>query len=224
MEFRHEYKHYLNYMDYLCLKSQLRIVMMPDRNVNEKGEYKILSLYFDNYENKALREKLDGVNTREKFRIRYYNNDTSYISLEKKTKINGLSNKQSVRITKEEVEDILQGNYEWMAQSQKALIVELYSKMKSQLLRPKTIVDYIREPFIYEPGNVRVTIDREIRTGIVSKDFFNPNVPTITAGEPVILLEVKYDEFLPEVIEKTVQLAARRGTAFSKYAVCRIYG
>ena len=111
-----------------------------------------------------------------------------------------------------------------MPSSSRALIVELYARMKGQLLRPKTIVDYTRTPFVYAPGNVRVTIDENIRTGLRCTDFLNPRCVTIPAGDPVILLEVKWDDYLPTSIRHAVQLRGRRETAFSKYEICRLYG
>ncbi|HWT75178.1 MAG TPA: polyphosphate polymerase domain-containing protein [Mobilitalea sp.] len=224
MDFRHEHKHYINYADYIVIKSRLQQIMELDRHTGEDGEYKIRSIYFENYQDKALNEKLDGVNEREKFRIRYYKDDFSYITLEKKSKMNGLSNKRAVTITKEEVEAIIQGDIEWMSKSKIALFVELYSKMKSQMLRPRTIVDYIREPYVFIPGNVRVTIDKDIRTGIMNMDIFNTELTTVPVGENIMLLEVKYDNFLPEIIADIIQLGDRKKTAFSKYASCRIYG
>jgi hypothetical protein len=224
MNYRHEYKHYLNYMDYLIIKSRLKAIIGVDEHAGQCGEYKIRSLYFDNFSDKALKEKLNGLNEREKFRIRYYNGDSSYIKLEKKSKINSLSSKRTVMITKEEVEAIQNNDIDWMAKSENPLFVDLYAKMHSQLLRPKTIVDYVREPFIYAPGNVRVTIDRDIRTGILNTDLFNTELPTVSAGDAMILLEVKYDNFIPEIITDIVQLGERRATAYSKYATCRMYG
>lgn len=223
MEFRHEYKHYLNYSDYLALQMRLNAVMKLDSHANRNNEYRIRSLYFDNYNDKALREKLEGVNKREKFRIRCYNDNYDYISLEKKSKINGLSKKQSVNLTQEETKRIIAHDIEWMRIDLRPLVVELYAKIKSQLLKPSTVVDYIRQPYVYSAGNVRVTIDRDIRTGLKSTDFFNPNLPTVSTGE-TILLEVKYDGFLPDAIRAAVQLDGRRGTSFSKYAACRMYG
>ena len=111
----------------------------------------------------------------------------------------------------------------WMLSSGRPLVQELYAKMKYQGLRPKTIVDYTREPFIYGPGNVRVTFDYNIRTGLFCTDFLNPDAVTIPAGDPVILMEVKWDAYLPSVIREIVQTQGRRATAFSKYAACRIY-
>lgn len=223
MDFRHEWKHEINYSDMLILRQRLKTVMKPDENAVD-GKYFIRSLYFDNISDKALREKIDGVNCREKFRIRYYNGDTSLIHLEKKSKINGLGNKQSANLSAEEAQKIVDGDLDWMIDCDRPLVQELYSKMKSQGLRPKTIVDYTREPFIFSAGNVRVTLDYDIRTGLYCTDFLNPDCITIPAGNAPIILEVKWDEFLPSVIRDIVQLESRRTAAFSKYAVCRIYG
>lgn len=223
MDFRHEWKHEINYSDMVVLRQRLKAVMKPDENA-VNGKYFIRSLYFDNISDKALREKIYGVNCREKFRIRYYNGDTSLIHLEKKSKINGLGNKQSAVLSAEEAQKIVDGDLNWMADCDRPLVQELYSKMKSQGLRPKTIVDYTREPFVFSAGNVRVTLDYDIRTGLYCTDFLNPHCITIPAGNAPIILEVKWDEFLPSVIRDIVQLESRRTAAFSKYAVCRIYG
>ena len=202
MEFRNEWKHQISYADLLVLRQRLRAVMQVDAHSSADGTYAVRSLYFDTPTDKALREKIDGVNCREKFRIRYYNGDTGWIH----------------------VEAILDGQISWMPHSGRALLIELYSKMHAQGLRPKTIVDYTREPFVYGPGNVRVTLDYDIRTGLGSTDFLNPHCVTIPADAPLILMEVKWDAFLPSVIRSIIQLEGRRSGAFSKYRACRIYG
>ena len=222
MKYRHEYKHEISRCDLLELRSRLSAVMKKDAHTID-GKYFIRSLYFDNAQDKALREKLNGVNIREKFRIRYYNNDTSVIHLEKKSKVNGLCLKESAFLTKEMAQAIVDGNYEWMMKSDEPLIQELYSKMMSQGLRPKTIVDYWREPFVFPAGNVRVTIDYNIRTGLNCTDFLNPDCITVPTGDTVIL-EVKWDEYLPDIIRDIVQIPSCRTGTFSKYAACRIYG
>lgn len=205
------------------MRQRLQAVMMPDAHA-VNGKYFIRSLYFDSPEDTALREKLDGVSRREKFRIRCYNHDPSLIHLEKKSKLAGLGCKESADLTAQEAQYILNGQIQWMSGSPQPLIRELYLKMQTQQLRPKTIVDYTREPFIYAPGNVRVTIDYDIRTGLGCTDLFDPNGLTIPAGDAPILLEVKWDDFLPDIIRAAIQLDGRRVTAFSKYAQCRIYG
>ena len=225
MKMRHEIKHEITYHDMLILRSRLQTVMKRDSYAKD-GIYKIRSLYFDNLSDKALREKIDGVNHREKFRIRYYNDDTSFIRLEKKSKKSGLGNKQMATLTLEEAQKIIDGDYEWMKSCKdRPLILELYTKMVLQGLRPKTIVDYTREPFTFDAGNVRVTLDYNIRTGLKCTDFLNSDCITIPAGDTnTIILEVKWDNYLPDIIKDIVQLEGRRGAAFSKYAISRIYG
>lgn len=223
LDYRHEWKHMISYADMLVLRQRLQAIMHLDKNAID-GKYFIRSLYFDTPGDTALRNKIDGVSRREKFRIRYYNHDTNLINLEKKSKLAGLGNKQSVNLTVEESQKIVDGDIEWMLKAKHSLLHELYLKMKLQQLRPKTIVDYIREPFVYAPGNVRVTLDYDIRTALGCTDFLNPDCPTIPAGDSTIILEVKWDEFLPDIIRSAIQLEGRRVTAFSKYAQCRIYG
>lgn len=223
MEFRHELKHEISFLDLLVLRQRLRTVAAVDTYAVD-GKYEIRSLYFDNSSDKALREKLDGVNRREKFRIRYYNGDTSLIHLEKKSKCNGLSKKDTVNLTEDEAWAIAAGKYGWMLDSERDLVKELYCKMMSQGLKPRTIVDYTREAFVYKPGNVRVTLDYNIRTGMLCTDFLKPDCVTVPAAGGTVILEVKWDEFLPAAIRDIVQLCGRRTTAFSKYAACRIYG
>lgn len=222
MKYRHEYKHEISIGDMLSLRSRLSAVMKRDENAIN-GKYFIRSLYFDNMQDKALTEKINGFNIREKFRIRYYNFDTSVIHLEKKSKVNGLCLKESVSLTREMAQAIAEGSYEWMAKSNEPLIRELYSKIKNQGLRPKTIVDYDREPFVFTAGNVRVTLDYNIRTGMNCTDFLNPGCVTVPTGDSIIL-EVKWDEYLPDVIRHIVQLPSCRTGNYSKYAVCRKYG
>ena len=223
MHFRHEWKYEINYMDFLTLRMRLAAVMQRDSHAVD-GKYEIRSLYFDTPSDRALREKLDGVNQREKFRIRLYNYDTSVIFLEKKSKWNNLCSKESTELTEEEVQRLLRGEIMWMKNTDRVLCRELYAKMVGQGLRPKTIVDYTREPFVFAPGNVRVTLDYAIHTGLQCTDFLNPQAVTVPAGEDRILLEVKWDEYLPDIIREAVSLESRRAGAFSKYAQCRIYG
>lgn len=223
MNFRHEWKHEINALDLLVLRQRLRAVAQPDSHA-VAGRYHIRSLYFDSPSDKALREKIDGVNRREKFRIRYYDDNISLIHLEKKCKINGLCQKYIAPLTDVQVQEILEDNLSWMPHSPDPLVVEFYTKLLSQRLSPKIIVDYTREPFVYAPGNVRVTMDYHIRTSSDCSRFLSPQCVTLAAGDPVILLEVKWDTFLPSVIQRAIQLEGRCTSAFSKYARGRLYG
>ena len=220
---RHEWKHEISYADLLCIRQRLRAVAETDPHAVD-GRYRVRSLYFDTPGDRALREKIDGADPREKFRIRCYNGDASVIRLEKKMRRGGLGTKFSAEVSAEETRKLIAGDLDWMLASGRPLVQELYCKMRYHGLRPKTIVDYTREPFLYRPGNVRVTFDYDIRTGLGCTDFLNPDCVTIPAGDAPILLEVKWDAYLPSVIRDAVQTGNLRASAFSKYAQCRIYG
>lgn len=224
-KFRHEIKHFINISDYYTLQSRLKHIATIDSFAGSDGTYQVRSLYFDTPENKALMDKFNGISRREKFRLRFYNNDPSFIRLEKKSKITGLCCKEKVSISKEQCEKLLQGDIDWLVISGNGLLQELYARMKHQLLRPKTVVDYAREAYIYEPGNVRITLDSNLQSGLFSRDFLAPDLPTVamTPNDKVIL-EVKFDEFLPELIRDIIQTNQRRSSSISKYAACRMFG
>ena len=219
--YRHELKHQINPQEDLVLSQRLRKLFTHDKHVEQDGFYRVTSLYFDTPYDSALREKIDGVNRREKFRLRYYGTDTSFIRLEKKYKVNGLCGKRSARMMPEQVEKLLSGSYGFLLDSGEPLFIEFYSKLKGKGLRPKAIVRYDREAFLYAPGNVRITLDRDIRTGLGRVDFLNPKNFYLRAMEPGTVLEVKYDAFLPDLVRMAVQVPGRQASACSKYALCR---
>ena len=222
-KYRHELKQEISPADAAALRQRLRAVAVPDAHA-EGGSYEIRSLYFDNLSDKALREKLYGISRREKFRLRCYNREFSLVYLEKKSKLDGLCAKARCTLTQEEAERVIACDAGYMSSSEKALVRELGLKCSTQCLRPKTLVDYKREPFVYPAGNVRVTLDSDIRTGLGCTDFFDPDCVTVPAGDAGIILEIKWDEFLPDIIRDVVQLGNVRSSAFSKYAACRAYG
>lgn len=222
MQLRHEIKHEITYADMLVLRQRLSAIMKHDGHTNG-GVYEIRSLYFDNIYDKALREKLDGVSVREKYRIRLYNHDTSFIRLERKRKIGGLGYKESAILTQQQAEAIAKSDTAWMAKSDNEVIRGFYARIKNEGLSPKVIVDYTREPFVFHAGNVRVTLDYDIRTGMRCTDFLNPASVSIPIENSPSILEVKWDNFLPDIIRDALQLDCRRNGAFSKYAACRMY-
>lgn len=224
--FRHELKYSIGYPQYLELKSRLGAVAQPDPYGGAEGSYLIRSIYFDNFTDKALREKADGAPVREKFRIRYYNDDLSYILLEKKEKDRYLCRKYDAEITESECRQLLEGRVGWMRGHPAALVQELYAKMRFQALRPKVAVSYVREPYLYGPGNVRITFDTRIRSSLFCRAFLERREADVSAMDRPgdIILEVKYDAFLPGVIRSLLQTGAARQQAFSKYAACRRFG
>lgn len=223
MIYRHEVKHIINRSDAIAIRNNMTAVASSDRHVQEDGTYLIRSLYFDDLNDTALWEKLDGVNERRKFRIRYYNNDLSFIMLECKMKRDNVGVKLQERLTQEELRKIMDGDLAWMVSSGRPLLVTLYVVMKTKGLRPRCVVEYKRIPFIYGPGNVRVTIDWNVRTGPPAQ-FMDPDGLTLPVDGDPMILEVKWDDYLPSVIRRAVALKGRRQGSFSKYAACRVYG
>lgn len=221
LKFRHELKHFISPGDYAELTARIRPLMKPDPHAGENGKYLVRSLYFDNYEDKALREKLSGCRSREKFRLRFYGGNTDFVKLEKKSKIHGMCTKQNALLTVWECEKLLEGDRTVLKENGHPLCLELYAKMDYQQLRPKNIVEYEREAYLYPCGNVRVTVDSGIGSGNNPARFLSGGRDGFFyTGETV--LEVKYDEFLPQIIRDLVQLSNRQGTAFSKYAAGRL--
>lgn len=212
VDLRHELKHRITPSDALAIKSRLSLIATPDAHA-KNGVYFIRSLYFDNIKDKALREKLDGVPSREKFRIRYYNGDLSYIVLEKKIKVYNLCKKEQAVITESEARELLSDGTRFFKESGNPLLNELYLKRKTDGLFPKANVDYRREAFTYPAGNVRVTIDSNIRSSTFPEDFFDSGSHTLPAEDDPIILEIKFDGFLPDIIKHAT---ATNGTVLSK--------
>lgn len=223
LRLRHELKHSINHLDDLVLSARLRRLFDHDAHADSRGVYRVSSLYFDTPGDRALRQKIDGVDRREKFRLRYYGEEPAFFRLEKKCKVNGLCGKRSARLGAGAARRLLAGDTDFLLESGDPLLIEFYSKLRGELLMPRTIVTYAREAFVYEPGNVRITIDRDLRTGLASTDFLNAGLWHAPVSDGLAVLEVKYDAFLPELARLAVQLPNRRMSAFSKYAACRRY-
>lgn len=221
--FRHELKHVITPAEDRLLSERLGRLFPRDSHAGKRGVYNVNSLYFDTPNDKALVEKIAGVSSREKFRLRYYGEDLTFLRLEKKIKKGGLCSKRSANLTYEQAASLLAGEIAFLLESEDPLLIELYSKMKGELLRPKTIVRYEREAFTYMPGNVRITLDRKLHTGLYNLDFLNTKRRYIAAAPGHTVLEVKYDAFLPDIVKMSVQMPDRKTGAYSKYAVCRKY-
>lgn len=221
LTFRHEYKHLLSSPEDRILSARLGRLFPRDSHAGPEGTYRVYSLYFDTPDDRALRQKLDGTDSREKFRLRYYGNSPAFLRLEKKIKKGGLCAKRQARLTPEQGRFLLEGNTDFLLQSQDPLLIEFYSKLQGQLLSPRTVVCYEREAFIHPAGNVRITLDRHICTGISWRNFFSPEILERSVDPGRTVLEVKYDAFLPDIVRMAVQTPGRTTCAYSKYAACR---
>ena len=217
---RHEEKHQVNLREALVLSRRLEKLFPRDPHAGPEGSYQVVSLYYDDPYDTALRQKLDGVNRREKFRLRYYGKEPAFFKLEKKYKVKGLCGKGSCRLSREEGERLLRKDFAFLLEKEEPLAREFYAKLRRGLA-PKTVVRYTREAFLYAPGNVRVTLDGDIRAGAPERFLIPQKLLPALGGLAVV--EVKYDAFLPEIVKLAVQVPNRQGTACSKYALCRRY-
>lgn len=226
-KYRHELKYICNEMELAVITERLRPIIRLDKNVAEEGFYNIRSLYFDDYYNTCFAENEAGTDPREKFRIRIYNAAADNIKLELKKKERGKTFKESCSITKEQCGLLMRGipcNAEMAKGSKQAVLNKLLLLMKTRLMKPVVIVDYDRVPYVYKDGNVRITLDRNISSGSNIPLFLERNIakrPIMPAGQHV--LEVKYDEFLPDFIAQNLEIGSLRQTAFSKFYLCRKY-
>ena len=224
LKYRREHKHVISSGDAIAVRSRLRHVMQADPFARPDGTYYVRSLYFDTPEDSALKDKLAGTPMREKFRIRFYNLDPTFIRLEKKLKHTGMTAKFQARIESGDVERILAGDIAFLKDAPQPLLRELYLKYLVQRLRPKVIVDYTREAYAFRAGNVRVTLDSDVRTAVGSVEVLDRALPTAPAlGKGLVILEVKCDEFLPDLVWDLIQLNDCSTTSASKYALCRKY-
>ena len=221
---RHELKYHITPAELTVLRGVLAPVMQLDPNGNENNEYHIRSLYFDTINDDALEEKIAGVGNRKKYRIRIYNFSDKVIKLECKSKYGDLISKQSVSIPRELAEQLIAGDPDGLQRMRHPLLHDVYREMRTRLLRPAVIVDYVREAYIHQAEEVRITFDKQVRTGLHSVDMFNPQVPTYPVfDDPVEILEVKFDEFLPGYLQSILSGVTAQRSAISKYTWCRRY-
>ena len=222
--YRHELKYVISTAQMSLLKCRLAGIMRPDPHVGADGIYTIRSLYFDDYDNRCYYENENGTDPREKFRIRIYNHSDRRITLECKRKERGKTRKTSCPLTAEQTNALIEGKYLPITDDQPALLRKLLLQMHMQGLRPVVIVEYERIPYIYKNGNVRVTFDTQISSSSDAAEFFSDVIqkrPVMPAGWH--LMEVKFDEYLPDFIYRSLNLGQLQQTAFSKYYLCRKY-
>ena len=196
--------------------------MKKDNYSDQNGNYSIRSLYFDDIRNSSLFEKQSGILARKKYRIRIYNLNEKIIKLEKKSRIGHFINKQTEQISRENYDKIISKNYEFLIESSKPLFKEFYLDLKINMYNPEVIVDFVREAFTYNINNIRITFDKKLATGLKSVDLFDKKLIKVSAlDEPKMILEIKYDSFLPNFIKNALQISASQRYAISKYVICR---
>ena len=221
-KYRHELKYICTAAELAMIQGRIHHLIPLDSHAGENGMYQIRSLYFDDYYDRCYYENENGTDPREKFRIRIYNGNTDKISLELKKKERGKTLKLSCPLTEEQCRTLMRGEVLPEDPDYPPVLQKLLLLMKTTLMRPKIIVEYDRVPYVYRLGNVRITLDKNISSSSAIDTFLEPTIhkrPIMPAGQHV--LEVKFDEFLPDYIYQALQLRNLRQTAFSKFYLCR---
>jgi len=216
--YRYEKKYLLNPINAQFLKYKLSLILKKDTHYN--GVYYIRSLYFDDLYNTSYHEKVDGIKERSKYRIRIYNLDSSYISLELKGKNNDVSYKERNLISREEFFDLINGNYDTIDINNRSVLKDFIYKRKNNLI-PAVVVDYKRLAFIYEVEDVRITFDEDIKSGMFNYDLFDENMNLFDVLESnEVILEVKYNTRFPSMLKKILKGTSMIEISSSKYALC----
>lgn len=218
---------YRNEMKYICSQAQLGLIENRIKDIchldshgGVEGTYLVTSVYFDNYDNNCYYENENGVDPREKFRIRVYDRKMDHILLECKHKQFGKTFKEACSITQTQCHAILHRGWFDIVESE-PLLNRFYIARRTKLLLPKVIVEYERTAYIYPQGNVRITFDRYIAASSQIDNFGQKGTrrPVMPGGQHI--LEVKYDELLPDYLYNALQVDHLRQTTFSKYYICR---
>ena len=221
---RHELKYFINERQYFVLSGVLDGILNRDPNGDEYNEYHIRSLYFDTVFDTAFHDKMNGVQNRDKYRIRIYNFSDKVIKMECKTKVGSLISKRSISIPRLLCEQLMAGDPTGLETTRSGLLNDVYREMTVNLLRPVVLVDYVREAYLHPAEEVRITFDKQLRTGLWSKELFDPYVPTIPPlDENLMILEVKYNRVLPSYIRDVLNTYCQgaQPSAISKYTWCR---
>lgn len=224
LKFRHELKYLVSGAELALIRNRINHLIPLDSHAGSSGAYSIRSLYFDDYKNSCYYENENGTDPREKFRIRIYNHSTDRITLECKRKERGKTLKTSCPLTLEQTKQLMAGKPLPDIASQPAVLRKLTLRMMTKRMRPVVIVEYDRIPYIYRNGNVRITLDMNVSSSSSVECFLDeqiPKRPIMPVGQH--LLEVKFDEYLPDFIHHNLNLRSLIQTAYSKYYLCRKY-
>lgn len=222
-KYRNEIKFIISKTMAEVLKQRLSLIMSVDTNsYNSDNSYLIRSLYFDNENSDAYYEKMDGVEYRKKYRIRIYNFDDKFIRLECKYKHNNMTSKDQILIDKELCIKIIDGKIDEIDLTKDNLLRQFALDYRLNRLEPSIIVDYNRVAFTYHVSDVRITFDSQIKSGMYNYNLFDKNATTYSAiDDNQMVLEVKFNEILPESIALILQTVPTFRQAFSKFAACR---
>ena len=219
--YRVEDKYCCSLAQFLTLQNRIGAVLQPDANESGPDGYSIISLYFDDLADSCYQDTLDGHEVRDKYRIRIYNNSLDEIRLEVKQKKDSRIRKKSKSISREQMYMLMGGKCIADEASADDPATLFNIAIRTRGLRPKIIVAYERKAYVFEPGNTRITFDRNVRATNRIEYFGQKDIVYDLLREQDAVLEVKYDEFIPGFLLQLLELGNMQQSAFSKYQLCR---
>jgi SPX domain protein involved in polyphosphate accumulation len=223
LPFRHEQKYYISQGEHLLLSRRLSLTMDRDRYANQDGEYFIRSLYFDDLYDSAMQQKLDGIEERKKYRLRIYGLSDKIIKLECKEKRGAYIRKRSLGISRKACDALIDGDAGPLLEYGSPLGNEVYLLTQTKGLRPAVVVDYMREAYVAPFEDVRITFDKDLRSGMFFRgSLFDKDLPTVPVlSDYDMILEVKFNDHLADYYRSLLSVKSAQRSAVSKYCICR---
>ncbi len=220
--YRKELKYLVNQEEMMRLQVRLGAVMKKDSHTDRDG-YLVRSLYFDSLFDMDFEEKLQGLDDRQKVRLRVYDPSGQSAKLELKEKSGSLQRKRSLVLTRDEAQQMVQGDYGFLLERKEPLAPWLYTFLMEHCYRPKCIVEYDRVAYMLDENNTRVTFDCRLRATEASVDLFDETMMLYPVADPAqITMEVKYDGFLFSYVKEELSLADKIQVSNSKYCRARM--
>lgn len=218
---REEKKYLISIEEFVKKSHILQQFMMQDEHNGTHG-YLIRSLYFDTPFDDDYFEKTAGIECRRKIRLRIYDTDNNFAMLEMKQKQGACQRKRSLKISRDEAERMIRGEYSILLSYEEPFAAEIYGLMQKKCYRPKTIVEYRRKAFIAKENKIRITFDNQIVSTESHFDLFSKKLNMNPVLDPYdVILEVKYNGFLLSYIKEMINSIDKSELSVSKYCLAR---
>lgn len=221
---RKELKYYISHNEYVILSNLLRKVLQQDKhNKDSKKSYHVRSLYFDTLDNESFEDKMAGIEERTKYRLRIYGTNAKWVKFEIKSKFNNSVLKETAIISKEDAAEIQNTNYEVMLKYNNPFLNKAYQEFKKRPYRPVVMTDYFREAFMYDLNKIRIVFDKFLKSTSLQLDIFNKDpFPTQKLKRGIVIMEIKYNNFIPGFLKQILQIPSFERSAISKYCIGRL--
>lgn len=210
---RFEYKYLISIKDYIQIQPLIASFLIHDKQTEEM-DYTITSIYFDDLYHTGAADKAFGNEEHKKFRIRYYDKEEFY-KLELKHKVGDLSTKESLRMDRELKDALLQNNFDYLEKHMnESLIRKFVLKSRLNHLTDELVIKYKREAYHDHSDQVRITFDKEI--SVTDKEEFHYSK---LIKDSSMILEVKYEHYLPKEIKTILNKIKMEQISYSKYVM-----